>query len=104
MATKKTILIALIAHYNKVIKGLPKVSDEDLVRYLCSNDVDMGICGCSLYRLGHVIYSRKWVKKYTRKGSDYWLKVPWQADDRKEIKSLLQGRVDIMKEILKTCE
>ena len=104
MATKKTILIALITHYNKVIKGLPKVFNEDLINYLCSYDTDMGICACSLYQFGNDIYQSKWVKKHTRNGSDYWLKVPCDGDNRKEIKALLKGRVDIMKKILKTCK
>jgi hypothetical protein len=101
--TKKTILIALIAHYKQVIENLPKLGVIQLNPYLSINNVQFGICSCSAMHFDHYIYTSKWVIDHCDSDGN-WLKVPRYCTDREEVLSVLKGRVKIMKKILKTCK
>ena len=89
----------LIPIYEKAVEELP---EDEWYKYIWSNHLDNGICGCAIDSLGFSIYEEMELIGIWFGFNDNWFDIPCRAKTHTEAKDLLQKRIDIMKELLKT--
>lgn len=89
----KEIIDKLITHYKRVIEEIGKLESLDIIKdVLTANNVQHGICYCSLFSYYIYIVSDDWVNSFP--SFPYWFDKPKRATTKEEVINLLQLRVD----------
>jgi len=97
------IVTALIGIYEEAIEGAQKCeTHEDMIEFLGRENMDSGVCWSARCKIRVDISSRQWVLAripFSRYESSFWAKTPDNSLDSDEAISLLQFRLDKLKEI-----
>lgn len=90
----------LIDHYEKCIAEVEKYTTLSIAEdFLCSQNVEYGLCSCSLYMFDVNLRGCEYIESFTVKSAEpaYLAKTPAVASSIKEMVYLLGVRLDFLK-------